>query len=439
MKILLSAYACEPGRGSEGEIGWRTVLHLARRHELWVITRANLQVAHEQAFKQVERPEQLHFIYFDLPWILRWYKRGKRLFLLYYYLWQMGVAVQAWRLRRQKFDVLHHLTGGMDWMPSGLALCPGAFVWGPVGSEDTHPVIRQQLSTRSKFLDILRAAVRGLMRNVNPFVRFTGARADIILSHTPENMPRRYAKRLRPFTQTGIANTAALAIPKSDLARGATLRLVFAGELKEWKGARLALQAALRFFERDQEATLRIVGDGPLRGEMDRIVRGHGHGHRVTFAGRLPMAELVRELHDADVFVYPSFHHGMATVVLQAMLTGLPVVCIEGDAIARTVQDRAGITVPLVRGRDPVEDIASALGELAGNEQQRARLAAAAREIAIREFDYERLSGRLEDIYAEVCARRGDYARATLSDSQPVNSRPGAAEAPGELNGSKLS
>ena len=41
MKGLLSAYACEPGKGSEPEVGLRTVVAAAQRHDVWVITRQN--------------------------------------------------------------------------------------------------------------------------------------------------------------------------------------------------------------------------------------------------------------------------------------------------------------------------------------------------------------------------------------------------------------
>ena len=41
LRILLSAYACEPDRGSEPGVGWNWVRHLAREHEVWVITRSN--------------------------------------------------------------------------------------------------------------------------------------------------------------------------------------------------------------------------------------------------------------------------------------------------------------------------------------------------------------------------------------------------------------
>jgi glycosyltransferase involved in cell wall biosynthesis len=402
MKILVSAYACEPGRGSEGEIGWRMVRALAAEHEVWVITRANLRAVHERAFASEGRPGNLHFVYFDLPWILRFYKRGKRLFLVYYYLWQLGIAVQAWKLRGKRFDLMHHLIGGMDWMPSGLALLPGPFLWGPVGSENTPAVIRRQLSLISRVADASRLVIRWWMRTMDPMVRLTRARASVILSHTPENMPSRCASKVRAFTQTGIHASSDLALPKRSFERAQSLRIVFAGDLKEWKGARFAVQAALRLFEARPDADMHVIGDGPLRDELHRLVAAHPHGQRVTFLGKLPMRDLLRELHDGDVFIYPSFHHGLATVVLQAMLTGLPVVCIEGDATGRIIGSTAGITVPLRDGCKPEHDLAEALGQLASDEPRRRRLAVAARDVALRDYDYGELAHRLTQVYQDI-------------------------------------
>ena len=403
MKILISAYVCETGRGSEGEIGWRLVNALAERHDVRVITRANLRPVHAASFADTPKPAGLSFEYFDLPWIFRFYKKGKRFFLVYYYLWQIGVALRARRmLRAAPVDVLHHLIGGMDWMPAGLALVPGPFVWGPVGSENTHPVILRQQPLRSRLKDGVRVSLRWALRTLDPFTRFTGARADIVLSHTPETMPRRYAKRLRSFTQTGIADLPSMARPKTDFDRSPCLKLVYAGELKDWKGARMALDASLAHFETGAAAELVVLGDGPLRAEMEAAAAAHPKGDQVHFLGKVPMAHLVDELHAADVFLYPSFHHGLATVVLQAMLTGLPVICIEGDATGRAVGQEAGITVPLSEHDALAAGLALAIGALAADEARRQALARAARQIALDRYSYETLARRVEAIYAEV-------------------------------------
>jgi glycosyltransferase involved in cell wall biosynthesis len=392
MKILISAYACETGRGSEGEIAWRMVHELARSHDVRVITRANLRPVHAAAFAEAPKPERLEFIYFDLPWIFRFYKRGKRFFLVYYYLWQIGVGLRARKaLREAPADVLHHLTGGMDWMPSGLALAPGPLIWGPVGSENTHPTILPTLPFQVQVKEAVRVTLRWTLRTLDPFTRLTAARAHSILSHTPETLPQRYRAKVRPFVQTGIADLPALARPKQEVARGETLRLVYAGELKDWKGARIALDAALRHFETDPDAELVVVGDGPLRGQMEAAAAAHPEGDRVTFLGKVPMARLVDELHRGDLFLYPSFHHGLATVVLQAMLTGLPVVCIEGDATGRAVGATAGITAKLTKETPPHVAVAEAIGVLAADEAQRQALARAARRIALDAYSYETL------------------------------------------------
>jgi glycosyltransferase involved in cell wall biosynthesis len=406
MKVLISAYACETGRGSEGEIAWRLVLELAKHHDIAVITRANLRPVHEEAFQREGRPANLQFIYFDLPWIFRFYKKGRRFFLLYYYLWQIGSGLLARRLQKgTSYDLCHHLTGGMDWMPAGLALARGPFLWGPIGSEDTHPVLRRRLSTLSRWKDRLRLIARGAMRRLDPLVRLSGRRAGRILSHTPETMPQHLTMKIVPFTQTGIEETPSMVLPKTDLTRGGELRLLFAGELKDWKGALLALQAALRFFESAPSARLTIVGDGPLLPEITRMVASHPHGDRVTLAGRLDMAGLVQAMNHSDVFLYPSFHHGLATVVLQAMLTGVPVVCLEGDATGRTVKQEAGITVSLSNERDPVDDLASAIQRLAVDEAYRQSLARAAQTIARQRHAYASLAGRIDQIYREMGAR----------------------------------
>ena len=403
MKILISAYACETGRGSEGEIAWRMVQELARTHDVRVITRANLRPVHEAAFAMAPKPDRLEFIYFDLPWIFRFYKRGKRFFLVYYYMWQIGVGLRARKaLREAPADVLHHLTGGMDWMPSGLALCPGPFVWGPVGSENTHPTILPTLPLAAQAKEAVRVALRWTLRTLDPFTRLTATRTSLILSHTPETLPRRYRAKVRPFVQTGIADLPSLARPKTDLARGDRLRLIYAGELKDWKGARMALDAALTFFETGVEADLVVLGDGPLRSEMEATTQAHPNGGQVRFLGKVPMERLIDELYQADVFLYPTFHHGLATVVLQAMLTGLPIICIEGDATGRAVGLEAGITVPLSLQVHPAEGLARAIAELAGDEPRRASLAHAAREIGLERYSYETLARRIEDIYRNL-------------------------------------
>lgn len=402
-RILVSAYACEPGRGSEGEIGWSIVHELARRHEVWVITRANNRAVHDAFFAAEGKPNNLNFIYYDTPQWARWYKKGKRFFLIYYYLWQLGTFLEARRfLKSQKIDLAHHLTGGMDWMPSGLALLGLPFLWGPVGSEKIHSEILKTLPLKIRIKEMIRKSVLFYGRQVDPFVRVTGHRAKVILSHTPENLPRRHVKKLLPYVQTGIHPTERFVRMKETLGRGDTFNVIYAGELIHWKGAAYAVEAFLAFARDCSDARMIVIGDGPLRQQLQQKVMESGLSTQVEFRGKIPMADLIGTLTHGDVFLYPCYHHGLATVVLQAMLTGLPLVCLEGDAIGRAVGSECGITVPISGGCNLIHGLTDALSCMYENEVLRVRLAKRARSKALDTYSYQVVSAGYDDIYRKI-------------------------------------
>jgi rhamnosyl/mannosyltransferase len=75
-------------------------------------------------------------------------------------------------------------------------------------------------------------------------------------------------------------------------------------------------------------ATALILGDGPLRGELEARAAASGAAGRVRFLGALPDAEVVAHLHACDVFVLPSVsrQETFGVAQLEAMACGRPVV-----------------------------------------------------------------------------------------------------------------
>ncbi len=140
MKVLLSAYACEPGVGSEGGIGWNWTRQVALRNPCVLITRKN-NVQAIRAAAEREGLDNLRVVGFDLPYWMRFWKRKGRGALAYFYLWQLSQIPLARRLDREHdFDLVQHLTFASSWIPSGLAFVGKPFLWGPVGQ---HPRIPQ--------------------------------------------------------------------------------------------------------------------------------------------------------------------------------------------------------------------------------------------------------------------------------------------------------
>src|SRR5439155_22849646 len=86
MRVLISAYACEPGKGSEPGAGWNLALAAARSHDVWVRTRRNNRQVIEAALSG--GPGEPRFVYLDLP-VLRRRWVGTH---LYYAIWQLLAA-----------------------------------------------------------------------------------------------------------------------------------------------------------------------------------------------------------------------------------------------------------------------------------------------------------------------------------------------------------
>jgi hypothetical protein len=158
---------------------------MSRFEEVWVITRANNRGPIEQVVAREPLPNA-HFVYFDLPPWMRFWKRGQFGVLLYYYLWQAGVYFIARKFHREVgFDLIHHVTFAKYWAPSFLVLLPAPLLWGPIGGGDSHRVPFGCLQRFRGMLNEQRyAPLRAASSAGIPFVRLTARRSALVLANT---------------------------------------------------------------------------------------------------------------------------------------------------------------------------------------------------------------------------------------------------------------
>jgi len=188
-RILLSAYACEPGKGSEPEVGWLWATELADAgHEVWVITREANRHAIETELDGRQRP-RLQFVYFDLPaWARKW-KRGARGVHLYYALWQWGAYVVARKLtRRIRFDCVQHVTFVGLRAPSFMGLLGLPFILGPVsGGECVPQALRAGMTRTARWREWVRDAANRAI-SADPVMRSSFRKAERIFVTSVESM-----------------------------------------------------------------------------------------------------------------------------------------------------------------------------------------------------------------------------------------------------------
>ncbi|MGC9357942.1 MAG: glycosyltransferase family 4 protein [Anaerolineae bacterium] len=124
--------------------------------------------------------------------------------------------------------------------------------------------------------------------------------------------------------------------------------LVFVGRIVKQKGLSYLIRGLPELRRRVSKSfKLNIVGDGPLRPELESLVAELGVGDCVNFVGWVSQEEVRRYLHEADIFVLPSLMEGLSIALLQAMASGLPLV--TSDAVGnRDVvhHDENGFVVP---------------------------------------------------------------------------------------------
>lgn len=172
--------------------------------------------------------------------------------------------------------------------------------------------------------------------------------------------------------------------------------LLFVSRLVKEKDVADLVAADRRLRERGVEFRTVLVGDGPMRGELEAEMP---HAH---FAGHQSGGALARWYASGDVFVFPSTTETFGNVVLEAMASGLPTVVADRGGPPDLVEP--GRTGWIARAND-VDDLADRLEGLLRDPGARERMGAAAREAAL-DRDWSAINGRLLESYARVARGR---------------------------------
>jgi glycosyltransferase involved in cell wall biosynthesis len=118
-----------------------------------------------------------------------------------------------------------------------------------------------------------------------------------------------------------------------------TPRLVCVGRLAEQKGQLVLVEAAARLATENVPFDLVLVGDGPMRREIEQAIGRHGLRDRVTIAGWLGGNAVRDELLRSRAMVLPSFAEGLPVVIMEALALGRPVISTYVAGIPELVRD----------------------------------------------------------------------------------------------------
>ncbi len=409
-KALVSAYACNPRRGSESGVGWGWVNAIAHTCDAWVLTaemhRPDIEAelaAHPQRYPG------LHFHYIPRTRHLAAEKLWPPAYHWTYERWQRDAFRLGVELHRKiQFDLTHLVTYVTFRSPGHLWKLDIPFVWGPIGAlENTPWRFLPMMGPRGGLHYAGRNLINTLHKLCLPGPKRAFRRAAALIAATG-GMKRQirawYGRDSDILCEIGPPPLVAPSVtPRRP---GEPLRLCWSGQHQPGKALPLLLGALARIPAPDLDWRLDILGQGPCTPSWRRQAARLRVDDRCAWLGWLPREDAVRRVHDAHLFVITSLKDLTSTVLLEALSQGLPVICPDHCGFADVVTDQCGIKIP-VHSRPQFErDMAQAVLRLARDEDTRQAMAAGALR-RVSDFSWEAKARALAQIYGRVLDGRG--------------------------------
>lgn len=405
MKILMSAYSCEPGKGSERGVGWNVVREVAKYHEVWVLTRPDESKEAIEAELARNPVPNLHFVYFNTPFLTNlWRLNQNGAMQIHYYLWQIQAYFVARRLHREiGFDVAQHVTFVKYSNPCFLSLLPIPLVWGPVGGGESAPkAFWRDFSSKAKIYEILRDLTR-FIGEIDPFVHLTARKSTVVRATTEET-----AKRLQKMGVINVQIEPAIGMTQAeidylacyDMPPASRVRFVSMGRLLHWKGFHLGLRAFA--LSNLANAEYWILGDGPERLRLLSLAEELGIARQVKFWGELSREETLAKLGDCHVLVHPSLHDSGGLVCMEAMAASRPVICLDLGGPGAQVTSETGFKIAAMNPEQAVNDLSKAIIALAQDSNLRIKIGKAGQKRVREACSWEAKGENLAQIYEQI-------------------------------------
>ena len=413
-KVLISAYACSPNYGSEVGMGWNWVNQIAKYCETWVLTDEYYAKDCRAFLSQAGCANPLlHIIGIPRP---GGRSRIYGYFWLHYLtqnLWQRQAFKMAQKLHaEEQFDLIHQLNMIGYREPGYLwrLAADRPFIWGPIGG---HAQIPQSFIADFPLQDRLVYSLRNVLNawqmRHSRRVRAAMRRADVLFGATRpdiEAIAEVHGRQAILLHETGTSFEGEHDPTSQSKTFDPTrpLQLVWSGVFIGSKALPLGLQALARARQTEPglPICLTILGGGNNRATWQRLAADLGLSDCCTWTGWLPHDQAKQHILAADALLFTSLKEATSTVVPEALMQGVPVICHDACGFGDVVTEQCGIKVPMIDPQTSIEGFSAAILLLARDRRHLATLAEGAR-LRARSLTWSRHVHTLLDEYFRLC------------------------------------
>lgn len=417
MRVLISAFAFSPSRGSEAAVGWNIARRLAGSLDVVVMhgdVRGDRRGEQELSLykRKHPQPDGMDAVYVAPSPYMAFLEKFHTLpacWMLYYAayrLWQKKAFETAICLHaKQAFDVCHQLTYIGYREPGYLWRLGIPFIWGPVsGAENIPPAYYRSFKTGEIFRPLSRDLGNLVQASFPGRIR-TAARAAakvFVVSSAEEILFSKWNVPCERMLETGTKPAPSARLRRRE---AGGLRLVWSGLFAARKAFPVLIQALVRLRHPPASWSLTVLGDGPLKNLwMEEYVRAGLPEKNVFWKGRVSHEQALASMAEGDVLVHTGLREGTPHVVLEALSLGLPVVCHNAGGMGTAVDDTSGIKIPMRDFESSVQHFSSALSRLISEPRLLERLSEGAMKRA-EELSWDSIAERLVAAYQEASNR----------------------------------
>ena len=366
MKILYSAYSCNPNYGSEGGNGWNWSYYNAMEgHDVWCITQTEEKKNIDVKMRELVGIN-LNFCFVSVPnWVRKLYKYQPGVYF-HYLVWQHLAYKAASALHKKVgFDLVHHTTLGSLQLGTELWKLNAPLIFGPVGGGQMAPKAFKSYFYEFWRGEIARSVVSNLLQKFNPNAKGLARNSALILTSnedTFEMAKKSGARKVKYCSDSGLPDDFfPEEIPERKTKE--VLRILWVGRLFARKGLPLVLEA-LSKVNPNTKFLLTIVGYGLMGKYIPAWIKQFKLEGKVDWKGRIPWEQVKFEYMDHDLFMFCSLRDSTATQLLEAMAYGLPLITLNHHGAKTLVPDNAGIKVDVTSREETVTQLAKAVDKM---------------------------------------------------------------------------
>jgi glycosyltransferase involved in cell wall biosynthesis len=424
MKVLVSAYACDPFRGGEFSNGWGYAYNAVNGISVWCLTTTEGKESINRLLESSPIPT-LHIVYVEIPNWIRIVKEQFKDYGVYFHYWyfQKKAGRIAKRLEKEiHFDVVHHATYSSLQLGSFLWRMDNPMLFGPVGGGQQAPKKFRKYFYKWWSLEKLRDLISTLLLRVigSPARVLKKSGITLVVNQETYEMAHQYgAKKIMYAPCTLLPDAFGPSIIQSRNNRP-SFRLLWVGRLIARKGLRVVLEA-LAQVDKAIPFTLTIIGDGVLKDELPLWIEELDLVNRVTCEGLQPLSR-VHEAYDThDVFIYCSLRESFASQIFESMSYGLPLIVFNLHGVRTFVPDDAAWKIEVNEPEQTLNDIRNAVECLFHHPERRLELGANAFQV-VKEFTWSKRIKLINEFYDQLAnsSASGKSVTPNLSDSPVV-------------------